>query len=253
MSGKFKETCRHFAQGRCEWGAGCKFTHRTEPLDKPTGADWYHKKRPAPEREHERTSFDDTLTMQGVPCGGGWLRFWDEATGCHYYQNPDTGESRWETVPVKKPRQGEGSRAAPEVITIGNVPKQDRALCKFYEQGRCTRGAACQFYHAAPTVPDVQTAVQTALQAAASPMQQAGFAYHDGYDWGKMIDDKAAVTGAAILTFLSSRRICSLLWATIRLRCILSVLLSSCSTCGTCRSILGAFCDAAAWAGRVCP
>ena len=224
MSGKFKETCRHFAQGRCEWGAGCKFTHRTEPLDKPTGADWYQKKRTAPsERDHDRSGFDDTLTMQGVPCGGGWLRFWDEASGCHYYQNPDTGESRWETVPVKKPRHGEESGPAPEVITIGHVPKQDRALCKFFLQGRCTRGAACQFYHPAPTVPDVATAMQTALHM---PMPQAGFAYHDGYDWGKMSEGEAAVTGNAILTRngLSPRRIRPPLRAAVGLPRLLPVL-----------------------------
>jgi hypothetical protein len=187
MSGKFKETCRHFAMGRCEWGAGCKFTHRTEPMDKSTG-DWYHhKKKTEPKRERESETGqgsyeDETLTLQGVPCGGGWLRFYDEASGYHWYQNPETGESKWDTVPVKKQKTGnEGvGRGAAEVITIGNAPKQESALCKFYAQGRCTRGAACQFYHPPPTVPDVQAAVQTALQVAAAQV------YHDGYDWGKL-------------------------------------------------------------------
>jgi hypothetical protein len=40
---------------------------------------------------------DARCHQQAVPIGGGWMRFWDQAEGAHYYHNPETGETRWET------------------------------------------------------------------------------------------------------------------------------------------------------------
>ena len=147
-AGSFKETCKHFLQGKCDWGNNCRFQHTIGDKPDPRKAE----KERALKREREGADLDDR--SQGVPCGGGWFRYWDEATGAHFYSNPETGESKWEVVAVKRPKPEDQEPDAAPSSPRGDgpepgttIPQERKPICRHFLQNRCMFGLGCRFSH----------------------------------------------------------------------------------------------------------
>jgi hypothetical protein len=85
---------------------------------------------------------------QAIPCGGGWLRYWDQEEDANYYHNPETGTTSW--VEPKEPQSAaEGSASQESPVQDGACPLPENRI--------------------APPPEDAAS--------------QGGYSYHDGYEW----------------------------------------------------------------------
>mmetsp|Transcript_109495 Transcript_109495/g.171225 ORF Transcript_109495/g.171225 Transcript_109495/m.171225 type:complete len:415 (+) Transcript_109495:61-1305(+) len=114
---KFSATCRHFLQGKCTYGDGCRFTHATSPsseIDAQATSDG------EPKFDTPCRHFRDGKCFFGDLCQ---FRHTVEERSPAYFEAPRDLEA---------PREGEGG------------------VCRHFLVGRCERGSECRFVHPGP-------------------------------------------------------------------------------------------------------
>jgi len=139
--GNVKRTiCKFWQQGTCNRGSDCTFAHGSEDMQ-------------------DMSANGEADYLEPVHAGGTKrtiCKFWEEDACtkgdlCTFAHGPEEIGARILVEPLpfcrEIPSHTGGYGLAPIGGSTGSTPMVKRTICKFWEQGTCTRGAECTWAH----------------------------------------------------------------------------------------------------------
>jgi len=161
--------CKFFAQGACERGLGCAFAHTDWDIGTSTEA--------TPTEKGGKSKGKS----KGKMWGGAYSIDGDEGRAVCI----EHGKQRSTTCMLASP---DGWRCKPGKECSSAVAGPKRAMCKFFQEGRCDRGDACVFAHDEAEIGQMNTDAPDEIYEALRKVDDDGGDPDDEGQYGRRYD-----------------------------------------------------------------